>query len=718
MGFIELEGVRKVYHRGAIEVPVLKGVSLSIARGEMVALMGASGSGKTTLINILGSLDRPSGGCYRHDGREVSGLDDVQRAWLRSWHVGFVFQNFNLLPRLTALENVLMPLAYAPHGLSARECRARAVALLERVGLGERLDHEPSKLSGGEQQRVAIARSLVNRCTLLIADEPTGNLDSKTGEDLLALFRQLNREDGLTILLVTHDPTVAAHADRTIRMRDGLVFDDDPSRDETASRSPAPAQAPAPAAALAESPKPGVIGEARSTARTVSAALRSLRRNVLRSALTTLGIVIGVGSLLAIAEIGTGAWTSIRALLTKTGVDNIVIQAGAASRNGVSLGGGSIKTLTPEDAESILHECPSVDSLAPMVFTRRQVVHGNRNWVPGSFVGSTPAYLRVRQWEELAEGALFSDRDVRDNAMVCLLGQTIARELFGDESPVGKEVYVADVPLRVVGVLGRKGADIIGEDQDDILVAPWTTVRYRISSSGGTTGATPPPAEPAGRAASTAGRYLKGQTDLFLKASATQALDTPRLERFSNVDSILVRSLSTEEIPSAMGQITGVLRERHRIKAGEPDDFAVRDFTEVVKAVKGTVGLVAGLLLCVSLISLLVGGIGIMNIMLVTVTERYREIGLRMAVGARPRDILRQFLVEAVVLCLLGGAVGIAAGRSASTLVRVLAGWPTEPSLVAIVASVSVSASVGVIFGYYPAWKASRLDPIEALRFE
>ena len=212
--------------------------------------------------------------------------------------------------------------------------------------------------------------------------------------------------------------------------------------------------------------------------------MRLLRRNALRSALTTLGIIIGVGSLLAIAEIGTGAWSAIRTLLTKTGVDNIVVQAGAASRNGVSLGSGSIKTLTPEDAETIGHECPSVNSLSPLVFTRRQVLYGNKNWVPSTFVGTTPGYLRVREWEELEEGEPFTDRDVRDVAMVCLLGQTVARELFGEGSPVGREVYVSDVPLRVLGVLSRKGADIIGEDQDDLLVAPWTTVKFRISSAG------------------------------------------------------------------------------------------------------------------------------------------------------------------------------------------------------------------------------------------
>ncbi len=718
MDFIRLTDIHKTYVRGTIEVPVLRGVSLSIARGEMIALMGASGSGKTTLINLLGFLDRPTSGRHEMDGRDVTLLSESRRAWLRSRRIGFVFQNFHLLPRLSAIENVMMPHTYGGDEPSSAACRERARGLLERVGLGDRLDHEPARLSGGEQQRVAIARSLINRCSLLIADEPTGNLDSRTGEEILSLFRQLNREDGLTIVLVTHDPTVAAHADRIVRIRDGLVHDDEPGGESSSrpSERASDPDAPSPASALDGAPRRGLSADLRFVARTSSSALRSLRRNALRSALTTLGIIIGVGSLLAIAEIGTGAWSAIRVLLTKTGVDNIVIQAGAASRNGVSLGSGSIKTLTPEDAESIGRECPSVDSLAPLVFTRRQVVNGNKNWVPSTFVGTTPDYLRVREWQELEEGEPFSDRDVRDVAMVCLLGQTVARELFGEGSPVGSEVYVNDVPLRVLGVLSRKGADIVGEDQDDLVVAPWTTVKFRISAGDG--GAAPvdegppDPLDPAGR------KYPGGHSRQFPSASPDRDRATPRLHRLSNVDSILVRSISTDDIPAAMEEITRVLRQRHGIRPGETDDFAVRDFTEVVHAVKGTVGLVAGLLMCVALIALVVGGIGIMNIMLVTVTERYREIGLRMAVGARSRDILRQFLVEAVVLCVLGGLAGIALGRTASVLVRLLAHWPTEPSIAAVIASVSISATVGIIFGYYPAWKASRLDPIDALRSE
>ncbi len=710
MDCLNLEAITKDYSRGKVIVPVLRGVSLSVARGEFVALMGASGSGKTTLINLLGSLDRPTSGRYRLDGEDVAGLSEEARARLRNHKIGFVFQNFNLLSRLSALENVLVPLAYAPGGPSAGEERGRE--LLARVGLGDRMDHEPAQLSGGEQQRVAIARALINRPSVLIADEPTGNLDSKTGEQILQVFRELNHDDSLTIILVTHDPGVAAAADRVIRVRDGLVADDPtPPGHAEALASRAPSAPPA-------SPRRG--GSFISYLRTAATALRSLKRNPLRSALTTIGIIIGVASIIAISEIGLGSQTAIREVLSSTGVDNVLILPGAASANGVSLGSGSVKTLTPEDADAVRRECPAVDSLAPIIYARRQVVYSNKNWNPVYLYGTSPDFLRVRDWSQLDEGHPFTDSDVQDAAMVCLLGRTLVRELFGEtDSPVGREVLVNDVPLRVVGVLRKKGANIIGEDQDDILLAPWTTIKYRVSPTPSVNSAAASavadlslPVDQASR------RYLRAQTNLYPVTSAVQALDTPRLERFSNIDSILVRARSTDEIPLAMGQIQALLHERHHARSDGRDDFTVKDFTEVLAAVQSTVGLVAGLLVIVALISLVVGGVGIMNIMLVSVTERYREIGLRMALGAGPRDILRQFLVEAIVLCVLGGAIGIVLGRCSSLLVRFLAKWPTESSLLAILASVSVSVTIGVVFGYYPAWKASRLNPIEALRYE
>jgi len=728
MDCIKVENLRKTYARGKTEVPVLKGVTLSVARGEMVAVMGASGSGKTTLINLLGCLDEPDSGTYRLDGLEVAGLSEADRAHLRNRKIGFVFQNFNLLPRLSALENVMMPMAYADAHPSEAACRARARGLLERVGLGDRVDHEPAQLSGGEQQRVAIARALVNDISVLIADEPTGNLDSATGQEVLAMFQKLNAEDGITMILVTHDEWVAGHAARTIRIRDGRIDDHPPAASaRPAMARPAPPAPPAASwgEATATVTPPARRSGPRFYARTTQTAVRALRRNVLRSVLTTLGIIIGVASLITIAEIGKGSAKAILAVMESTGANTLLVQAGAASSNGVSLGSGSIKTLTPEDAEAIRNECSAVDSLAPIVYARRQVVHEGKNWVPIYIYGTTPGLLRVRDWSEMAEGEAFTDDDVRNVNMVCLLGRTLVRELFGEgESPVGKEVMVNDVPLRVVGVLSPKGTNIIGVDQDDILLAPWTTIKYRVSGgsmpsvSHASSGGGPGGNDLTGQLDLLARRYPRSVTGVYPTQSATQLVDTPMLNRFSNVDSILVRAASQEEVPTAMLQITELLRERHRILPEADDDFDVLDFTEVIKAVQKTVGLVAGLLLSVALVSLVVGGVGIMNIMLVSVTERYREIGLRMAVGATASDILRQFLVEAVVLCVLGGAVGLISGRAISILVRVLARWPTESSVLAVVASVGVSVTVGIVFGYYPAWKASRLNPIEALRYE
>jgi ABC-type antimicrobial peptide transport system permease subunit len=465
------------------------------------------------------------------------------------------------------------------------------------------------------------------------------------------------------------------------------------------------------------------------TYRTIVMALRALRRNVMRSGLTTLGIVIGVAAVIAMMEIGQGSSTEVKKTIASMGADNLLVQPGTASSGGVSFGSGTIMTLTPDDAKSIARECPAImpGGVAPIVRARTQVVYGNRNWVPLYIYGTTPEFLTVRDWQNLDEGEAFTDADVRNGTKVCLLGTTIVRELFGEESPVGKEVRVQNVTMRVVGVLSRKGANMMGLDQDDILLAPWTTIKYRVSGTSATTAnqsgssgaAASSPANPAQQGVNTLSQlYPSSVTGLYPTPSATQQADTPTPVRFTNVDQILVRAASTEEIPLAIRQITELLHERHRIGPGQQDDFNIRDMTEMSKALGNTSKLMAGLLLCVALISLVVGGVGIMNIMLVSVTERTKEIGLRMAVGARARDILRQFLVESVLLCLMGGAMGIVLGRGASFLVRLLLRWPTEPSLPAVIASVVVSAAVGVGFGYYPAWKASRLDPIEALRYE
>jgi ABC-type antimicrobial peptide transport system permease subunit len=450
--------------------------------------------------------------------------------------------------------------------------------------------------------------------------------------------------------------------------------------------------------------------------RAVRRAIKALHRTPMRAMLTALGIIIGVASVIAMMEIGAGSSSAIQKSISTMGANVLSLSPGAASSGGVTFGSGSTTTLTPEDGEAILRECPAVRDVAPLVHTRTQVVFGNRNWVPTYIYGSTPSYLDVQNWT-IADGEAFADRDVLNANRVCLLGQTLVRELFLGETPVGKDIRIKNVSFRVVGTLAGKGANMVGMDQDDIILAPWTTIKSRVTGSM-LENTNQSAGSPSGSVNSLSDLYPGGQQDLYPEKSAIQAADSPMPVRFANVDHLLVAARSTDDIPFAIHQITSLLRERHRIRPGEADDFRIRDMTEMTKALSSTTSLMTNLLLCVAMISLVVGGVGIMNIMLVSVTERTREIGLRMAVGARARDILWQFLVEAVVLCLVGGSVGILLGHGGSRLVELLLRWPVETSPVAIAASVLISAGIGIIFGFYPAWKASRLDPIDALRYE
>ena len=462
----------------------------------------------------------------------------------------------------------------------------------------------------------------------------------------------------------------------------------------------------------------------RTTYRILKMAVLALRRNILRSALTTLGIIIGVAAVIAMMEIGQGSAKAVQRTIANMGADNLLIQSGTASSGGVSFGSGTVLTLTPSDAEAIERECPAVASVAPVVRVRTQVIYGNRNWVPVWIYGTSPEFLDVREWE-MAEGSMFSEREMRSGSNVCVLGQTLARALFDDQSPLGEEIRIRNATFRVVGVLARKGANMMGIDQDDVLLAPWTTIKYRVAGVSANTANQSAAVPAAGTTISTAPNTLSQQyptdnylANLYPPVSPTQQPDEPQPVRFSNVDQILVRARSTAQIPDAIDEMKYLLRQRHRLADAEADDFNIRDMAEASNALASTAKLMSGLLLCVAAISLVVGGVGIMNIMLVSVTERTREIGLRMAVGARAKDILRQFLGEAIVLCLLGGVLGIAVGRFGSFAVRILMNWPTEFSLPAIVAAVVVAVGTGVAFGYYPAWKAAHLDPIEALRYE
>jgi ABC-type lipoprotein export system ATPase subunit/ABC-type antimicrobial peptide transport system permease subunit len=793
LSFIRLENITKTYHLGDINVPVLKGVSLTIARGEMVALMGASGSGKTTLMNILGCLDRPSSGQFWLDGEEMSQLTPDERAVVRTSKLGFVFQSFNLLPRTTAQENVVMPLDYALRRPSHHESRRRAASLLEQVGLADRADHEPSQMSGGQQQRAAIARSLVNRPALLLADEPTGNLDSRTGDEILRMFQRLNAQ-GITIILVTHDAKVAGYAHRTIRIADGLIEEPPhrPSRERRRSgdgRHPdvtdrairalhhhVPAFARRPygnGAALAGLASKSGAAEVDSTTDSVAhinganseaqpaadgssqpatpsqiqpkpesqqaqsrpsrhghmlppvlrTALGNLHRNKLRSALTALGVIIGVGAVIAMTEIGEGSKSAIDKTIASMGAYKIPVFPSAAKNAGVSQGAGTVQTLKPADVDEILRQCPAVSEVVPMVWAHSQVVYGKKNWFPQGITGTSPRYLAIRDWEDLDEGQCFTEDDVRKGAAVCLIGATVRRELFDDESPIGKMIRIRNVPFRVVGLLDPRGANMQGQDQDDVIIAPWTTIKFRVNSQGagsanGSVAAATTSTSSSTTSVNSISNPYPPPTPLYPQPSIVQQADTPQPVRQTNVDFIMAKAAGADQVADAMEQISSVLRDRHHLMPGDDDDFKVLDVTEMSRAAARTSELMSTLLMAVAAISLVVGGVGIMNIMLVSVTERTREIGLRMAVGARRHHILQQFLVEAVVLCLVGGAFGILAGRGVSILIRELEHWTTAVSWPAICISVFVAAGVGIVFGFYPAWKASRLDPIEALRHE
>ena len=800
MELLRVENIRKTYHLGEVDVPVLNGVSFTLQRGELVALIGASGSGKSTLMNILGCLDRPTSGHYWLDGREVGQLSANERALVRTQKLGFVFQSFNLLSRTTSISNVMMPLDYAVKAVPTAAAVDRATELLIRVGLSHRLDHMPSQMSGGQQQRVAIARSLINQPSLLLADEPTGNLDSHTTVEVLDMFRQLNAS-GITVMLVTHDPDVAKTADRVIHIVDGLIdSDSSPSGDEprrsqqlyghgngdhggghgngnghgnghphfslekhsipavakkqlvtagasTAAAIPAPARttgeiaAPAAPVELAEAAPQevektfveavqSVEGHVKPRRHvmtsllpaTVRTAINALRRNKMRSALTTLGIIIGVGAVIAMVEISQGSKTSLLRTMSTMGANNLSVRSGAAASGGISFGSGSEKTLTPDDAVQIREQCSDIAAVAPIVEIRGQVVRGNRNWTPMNIYGTTPDYLVVRDWENMEAGNMFTDQDVRGSIKTCVIGTTIANELFPNESPIGKDIRVQNVALRVVGVLSSKGSNMMGMDQDDLILAPWTTIKFRVSGTN-TGGASAAAAAAAASSTintdpNTLSNIYPGADPLYPTRSAAETQNNPQRLLFTNVDQITCKAVSAEAVKSGIAQITNLLHDRHRIRDGEPDDFSIRDMSEFLKMLGSTSQMMGMLLLIVAMISLVVGGVGIMNIMLVSVTERTKEIGVRMAVGARSYQILRQFLIEAIVLCLLGGAVGILFGRSAALVVWYFLRWPVTASYPAIIGAVVVSATIGIAFGFYPAWKASRLDPIDALRYE
>jgi macrolide transport system ATP-binding/permease protein len=690
---IRVEHVSRTYRVGDVDVHALRDASLTVEPGEFVAIMGASGSGKSTLMAILGCLDPPTGGRYWLDGIDVAELSEPQLAGLRSQRLGFVFQSFNLLPRTSAMENVALPLLYAMAGdehAKARTERARMV--LDLLGLKDRERNTPAQLSGGQQQRVAIARALINRPALLLADEPTGNLDTKTSNEIMQTLTALNREQGVTIILVTHEPDIAAYADRVLTMRDGEIVTDE--------RKPKP-RTPDGAARTTPALPPAATSSALRIAAwafawmVMTAAAQAILRNKMRSTLTMLGVFIGVAALIAMVAIGQGANDAVRKQIESLGTNLVVVLPGARTTGGARGGFGSALTLTQADAAAIQREAPAVSEVAYLMRQSGQVRFANQNWTT-AIQGIKPNYPPLTNWR-IAMGREISDEDDRTAALVVVIGETVRKQLFGDDNPIGAVIQAKGVPLQVVGVLATKGQTAFGQDQDDLIMVPFSTGERKVL----------------GVAAPT-----QQQTNInwiYPTPPNPYGLQQ-RLTGF--VNQIFVQAVDEDSIQPAIRQITEILERRHRIRPGDVSDFSVRNLSQIAETAEGSSRIMALLLAAVASISLLVGGIGIMNILLVSVTERTREIGLRMAIGARRLHVLLQFLAEAVFLSVSGGILGIVMGAAFSVAIATFTGWLAPISWIAVGGGFAFSAAVGIFFGFYPARKAANLNPIEALRYE
>ncbi|QSI31347.1 macrolide ABC transporter ATP-binding protein/permease MacB [Variovorax sp. RKNM96] len=655
---LKLRGIGRSFPSGEQEVQVLKDVDLDIGNGEMLAIVGASGSGKSTLMNILGCLDRPSSGTYTVSGQDVGTLDSDALAQLRREHFGFIFQRYHLMQHLTATGNVEVPAVYAGTEVAAREARARQ--LLARLGLEDRTEHRPSQLSGGQQQRVSIARALMNGGQVILADEPTGALDSKSGQEVIGILRELHAQ-GHTIIIVTHDMQVASCTERIIEIADGVIVGDRPNVPTVA----APAQAVGADASTPPAmtrPKLGIARFSTGWARFAEAfrmAWRSMMAHRMRTALTMLGIVIGITSVVSIVAIGEGAKRFVLSDIRAIGTNTLDVYPGRDFGDDKA---ASIRTLTPPDLQAIAAQ-PYVHSVTPATMRSLRLRYRSAD-VNGNVNGVSDAFFRVRD-VQMASGAAFTAEDVRHQSQVVVIDQNTRRKLFPDGTePVGKVILVGNLPCTVIGVAQEKKS-MFGENKSLNIWLPYSTGASR----------------------------LFGQ---------------------QHFDGITVRIRDDQPTKAAEDSIVRLLTMRHGTK-----DFFTFNMDSIVKTAERTSQSLTLLLSLIAVISLVVGGIGVMNIMLVSVTERTREIGIRMAVGARQSDVLQQFLTEAVLVCLVGGFIGVVLSYGISFLFSLfVTQWQMIFSMGAVVSAFLCASLIGVLFGYLPARNAARLDPIEALARE
>ena len=653
---IELKNITKTYGTGEVGIKALRDVSLKITPGEFIAIIGPSGSGKSTLLHILGFLDRPDSGSYHLGKREITRLNDNELAILRNHLAGFVFQQFHLLPRITALENAELPLIYA----GKRHLKENAREKIEEVGLIQRASHRPNELSGGEQQRVTIARSLVNEPLIIFADEPTGNLDTKSEEEIISILEALNKK-GKTIIMVTHEKDIAERAERIIHMRDGEILSDEKIKPEFQKSFPVPGGMSLDDI-LAESHTS--VGRAEFIDH-LRQAIHAIFSHKMRSILSMLGILIGVAAVIAMLALGQGAKESISQRLASLGSNLLTVRPGSNRLHGVALEAGAVTRLTMQDADAIA-KLSEVKSVSPSANGNGQIVYGNKNWntrIYGTGVDYAPMRASVP-----TIGRFFTEEELRMRQKVVVVGTTVVKELFGGTNPVDTTIKINRINFQVIGVLPEKGATG-WRDQDDLVVIPVTTAMYRILGK----------------------KY---------------------------VNSIDVEVRAPDLIEDAQEAIRGVIIKRHHLNKESEDSFQIRNMAEIQETLESTTKTMTWLLGSIAAISLLVGGIGIMNIMLVSVTERTREIGLRKAIGARAKDIMTQFLIESVVMTFSGGIIGIMAGIGIAVLLSIFAGWTTKVSLFSVLFATIFSIVVGIGFGLWPARQAAKLNPIEALRYE
>jgi ABC-type antimicrobial peptide transport system, ATPase component len=644
---ISLRGLTRQFQTGAETVTVLRDVDLDIFRGELVAIMGQSGSGKSTLMNILGCLDRATSGTYRFAGRDVGKLAPDALAELRREHFGFIFQRYQLLPDLDAVENVEIPAIYA--GVDGGARRKRAIDLLTRLGLGERLDHRPNALSGGQQQRVSVARALMNGGEVILADEPTGALDSKSGKELMALLHELHK-DGHTIIIVTHDPQIAAQTERVIEISDGVIIDDRRSGVDT--RVDKASVTMRRAGAWREWFDSGLEA--------LRMALRSMVAHKLRTFLTMLGIIIGIASVVSVVALGQGSQQMVLENIASIGTNTINVYPGSGFGDRRS---SRIQTLMPSDAEALAAQ-DYADSVSPQVSSNATVLFRNTS-SNASITGVGEGYFQVNG-RTFAEGVGFNETSISQRTQEAVIDEN-ARDAFfiNGEDPIGQVIMLGKVPVRVIGVVENVTGFGPGGTSANVYV-PYTTAMDRIL----------------------------GQ---------------------SYLGSIAVRVSDDFDMAQAEAEITELLTRLH----DGQEDFFLQNTATIRETIESTSATLTLLISTIAVISLVVGGIGVMNIMLVSVSERTKEIGIRMAVGARRGDILRQFLIEAVLVCFVGGAAGVGLSFGLGSLLTALvSGARVSYSPESIVLAIASASLIGVIFGFMPARSAARLDPVEALARE